>query len=50
PGQIFTWASSQPLLASVDPTGLVTAIALGSGIIITATTGGISGTATLTIL
>lgn len=50
PGQTFTWVSSQPLLASVDLNGLVTAIAIGSGVIITATTGGVSGTATLSIL
>ena len=49
PGQTFTWASDQPLLANVDVNGLATALAIGTAII-TATTGGISGTATLTIL
>src|SRR6266516_1290629 len=49
PGQTFTWASSQPLIASVDPKGLATALAIGTAVI-TATTGGVSGTATLSIL
>jgi uncharacterized protein YjdB len=49
PGQTFTWVSSQPLLASVDLNGLTTALAIGTAVI-TATTGGVSGTATLTIL
>ena len=49
PGQTFTWASSQPLLASVDLNGLATTLAIGTAII-SATTGGISGTATLSIL
>jgi len=49
PGQTFTWTSSQPLIASVDPTGLATALAIGTAVI-TATTGGVSGTAMLSIL
>ena len=49
PGQTFTWASSQPLIASVDPKGLATALAIGTAVI-TATTGGVSGTAMLSIL
>jgi len=49
PGQTFTWVSSQPLLASVDLNGLTTALAIGTAVI-TATTGGVSGTATLSIL
>ena len=49
PGQTFTWVSSQPLLASVDLNGLTTALAIGTTVI-TATTGGVSGTATLSIL
>ncbi|PYO65903.1 MAG: hypothetical protein DMD69_15945 [Gemmatimonadetes bacterium] len=49
PGQAFTWASAQPLIASVDPNGLARALAVGTAFI-TATTGGVSGTATLSIL
>jgi len=49
PGQTFTWASDQPLLASVDLNGLATTLAIGTAII-SATTGGISGSATLSIL
>ena len=49
PGQIFTWASDQPLLASVDVNGLALALAIGTAVI-RATTAGISGTATLSIL
>src|SRR6266571_1604724 len=49
PGQTFTWTSSQPLIASVDPKGLATALAIGTAVI-TATTGGVSGTAMLSIL
>src|SRR5204863_148285 len=37
PGQTFTWASSQPLIASVDLNGLVTALLVGTAVI-TATT------------
>ena len=49
PGQTFTWGSSQPLLASVDVNGLALALAIGNAVI-RATTAGISGTATLSIL
>ena len=49
PGQTFTWASDQPLLASVDVNGLALALAIGNAVI-RATTAGISGTATLSIL
>src|SRR5207247_1716131 len=49
PGQAFTWASAQPVIASVDPNGLARALAVGTAVI-TATTGGVSGTATLSIL
>src|SRR5436309_902305 len=48
-GQTFTWASAQPVIASVDPNGLARALAVGTAVI-TATTGGVSGTATLSIL
>ena len=48
PGQTFTWASSQPLIASVDLNGLVTALLVGTAVI-TATTGGVSGAANLSV-
>ena len=45
-----TWSSSAPTLASVSPTGLVTAVALGDGIVIIATSEGITGNATLAVV
>ncbi|HYT84527.1 MAG TPA: Ig-like domain-containing protein [Gemmatimonadales bacterium] len=48
PGQSFAWTSSDGLIATVDPSGLVTALANGPATI-TATTGGVSGAATLTV-
>jgi len=48
-GLSFTWTSSDPAVATVDPaTGLATATGHGSTTI-TATTSGVSGTATLTV-
>lgn len=44
----FTWATSDPLVASVDTTGLATALANGTADI-TATTAGVQGVATLTV-
>src|SRR5207249_7053658 len=47
PGVAFTWASGQPSVATIDGTGLATAA--GDGLTtITATTGAVSGAATLT--
>jgi uncharacterized protein YjdB len=43
-----TWASSNPNIATVSATGFVTAVAAGS-VTITATSGSVSGTATLTV-
>ena len=47
-GQQFFWFSSAPAVASVDPTGLVTALANGPATI-TATTDGLAGTADVTV-
>jgi len=48
PGRSFTWKSDNPLVASVDPSGVVTAV--GNGLTtITATTGGVAGTAALSV-
>jgi len=43
-----TWTSSDPDVATVSATGLVTAVGNGTAII-TATSGGVSGTATVTV-
>ncbi len=48
PGKLFIWASSDPLVATVDASGLVTAVADGPATI-TATSDGIQGSAALTI-
>ena len=47
-GQTITWSSSNALVASVGSTGLATALTLGSTTI-TASDGGVSGTAPLTV-
>ncbi len=48
-GRDVTWATSDPALATVDATGLVTGIRRGT-ITITATSEGIDGTATVTVI
>ena len=48
PGAAVTWASSDAAAATVDATGLVTAVANGSAVI-TATAGSASGSATVTV-
>ena len=48
PRRITTWTSNKPGTATVDPTGLVTAVDSGTAII-TATSEGISGRATVTV-
>src|SRR5207302_3690774 len=48
PGQPFTWVSDNPLVARVDPGGIVTAVANGSATI-TATAAGVAGSAVLTV-
>ncbi len=45
----FTWSSSDPARASVSASGLVTAVAPGDGIAITASVDGKSGSATLSV-
>ncbi|MDE3052955.1 MAG: Ig-like domain-containing protein [Gemmatimonadota bacterium] len=45
----FTWASNAPAVASVDTAGRVTGLGLGSAQI-SATTGGVTGVATISIL
>src|SRR5262245_60546423 len=45
-GAAFTWGTSDPSLATVSSSGLVTALAIGE-VTITASTGGKSGTAEL---
>ena len=47
-GVTFTWSSSDDGVATVDPTGLVTALASGSTTI-TATGDGVSGSASITV-
>ena len=47
-GRAFTWSSSNAQVASVDPTGIVTAAAVGTATI-TATSEGKSNTATITV-
>jgi len=50
-GRVVTWASSDPTVATVDNTGLVTAIALGLPITITASSEGVNSLpAVVTIL
>ncbi|MBK8246597.1 MAG: Ig-like domain-containing protein [Gemmatimonadetes bacterium] len=45
----FTWSSSEPTRASVSGSGLVTAVAVGDNIAITASVDGKSGSATLSV-
>jgi len=47
-GRVVTWASSAPGVASVNGSGLVTGVAAGTAML-TATSGGKSGTATVTV-
>ncbi|HKI75421.1 MAG TPA: Ig-like domain-containing protein [Pseudomonadales bacterium] len=47
-GATFTYASSDTTVATVDSSGLVTAVAAGTATI-TATSGGVDGTATITV-
>ncbi|HEV8399056.1 MAG TPA: Ig-like domain-containing protein, partial [Gemmatimonadales bacterium] len=48
-GRVVTWASSNPAIASVDAAGLVTAVASGEPVTITATSEGKSGTAAISV-
>jgi uncharacterized protein YjdB len=47
-GQPVTWSSSGPAVASVSPNGLVSGVGVGAATI-TATSGGVAGTAALTV-
>ena len=47
-GQAFTWTSDNPLVALVDPSGVVTAVANGTATI-RAAAGGVSGSGTLAV-
>lgn len=49
-GTQFTWTSSDTLLASVTSDGLVTGVAPGGPVMVTASAGALSGTATVTII
>lgn len=48
-GRTITWASGNPALATVSASGVVTGVAPGGPVTITATCEGISGTATVTV-
>ncbi len=48
-GRVITWASSNPALATVNASGLVTGVAAGGPVTITATSEGQSGTAAVTV-
>ena len=48
-GQVPTWTSSNQTIATVSPAGLVTGVAPGGPVTITATLTGKSGTATVTV-
>ncbi|MBK6485395.1 MAG: Ig domain-containing protein [Gemmatimonadetes bacterium] len=49
-GRSVTWTSSNPALASVSPTGLITGVAAGGPVAITATSEGRAGIAQVTVL
>jgi uncharacterized protein YjdB len=49
-GRAVSWSTSSPALATVSGAGLVTAVAVGGPVTITATSEGKSGTATLSIV
>src|SRR5438067_963228 len=48
-GRVITWASSDNTIASVNGSGLVTGVAAGGPVTITATSEGKSGTASITV-
>src|SRR5881296_1914159 len=48
--RLVTWTSSAPARATVSPTGLVTGLALEDSVVITATSGGKSAGATITVV
>jgi len=50
PGQAVSWSSSAPTIASVDGTGLVTGLAVGGPVTISATAGAAVGTTAVTVV
>lgn len=48
-GRTVTWSSASPSIATVSPTGLVTGIAAGGPVAVTATVGGRSASAAITV-
>lgn len=48
-GRLVTWSSAAPGTASVSSSGLVTAVAEGGPVTVTATSEGVDGTATVTV-
>ena len=48
-GRVVTWQSSLPTVATVSATGVVSGIAPGGPVMITATSEGVSGSATVTV-
>ncbi|HET7250020.1 MAG TPA: Ig-like domain-containing protein, partial [Gemmatimonadales bacterium] len=48
-GHSFTWQTSDPSIATVSTSGLVTGVSAGGPVIITATTDGKSGTSSVTV-
>ena len=50
PGHAVTWSSSDPLIASVDGTGLVTGRGVGGPVTISATAGTVVGTTQVTVV
>jgi uncharacterized protein YjdB/PKD repeat protein len=48
-GRVVTWSSSNPAIATVDASGLVTAVTGGGPVTITATSEGKSGTSAITV-
>src|SRR5439155_20427488 len=49
PGRVVSWTSSNAALATVNASGLVTGVAGGGPVTITATSEGLSGTAAITV-
>lgn len=50
PGRDITWTSANPAIASVSPSGLVTAVAVGGPVAIMATSEGKQGTSAITVI
>ena len=49
PGRAVSWTSGAPSVATVSPTGTVTAVGPGSGVLVIATIEGQTGTASITV-